>query len=431
MKNRIFIALFVLLLLLLLILLLASCEKGAGRAPTDQIGSEEFQKNMHQSNSSYLLFACETEGGFYFTQDAYVYFMDKETKRVTIVCGKPECAHRGETCNAWVNAHSLWLYDGKLYYSNGDAVEENGSFVDYGERLYSLAPDGTGHRAVQALEREPGGNTALKLTSPIMHRGVTYFAYCEALYALPLGGDFKDAKKIWGEERDAHSGDIYLYDPNEISYDLWADGDLLYFMVNLPQPDGTYKDTLFAYDIPKDSTRQVWQTPDADEVGQWETTGVSVNQWYVWDGIIYFYLAGGGFWKTDLTTGKTVKLADTHEKTAHGSAIFSDETMCLLNNHTDPELEGAVSVLGGVSHTGGDTVYVYGMDGRFAKELSLASLYEEKEELRECELVFCADREIYFMANAGHYGPSGYIRDLTLCSVNIDTGEITQIYNWQ
>ena len=90
-----------------------------------------------------------------------------------------------------------------------------------------------------------------------------------------------------------------------------------------------------------------------------------------------------------------------------------------------------MSVFGGVSHTGGDTVYVYGMDGHFEKELSLAGLYEEKEELRECELVFCADREIALVANAGHYGPDGYIRDLTLYSVNIDTGEITELYNWQ
>ncbi len=431
MKNRIFIVLFALLLLLLLILLLASCGKEDVKLPTDQVGSEEFQKNMHQSNSSYLLFACETEDGYYFTEDAYVYFMDRETKRVTVVCGKPECAHRGTTCNAWVNAHSLWFYDGRLYYANGDAVEENGSFVDYGERLYSLAPDGTGRRAVQALERVPGGNTALKLTSPILHRGVTYFAYCEALYALPLGGDFKDAKKIWGDERDAHSGDIYLYDPNETAFDLWADGELIYFMVNRLQPDGAYKDTLFAYDPETGEVSQVWQTPDADEVGPWETTGVSVSQWYVMDGQIYFYLSGGDFWKTDLATGETVKLADTHEKTLYGSAIFSDEAMCLLNDGPDPALEGAVSVFGGVSHTGGDTVYVYGMDGHFEKELSLAGLYEEKEELRECELVFCADREIAFVANAGHYGPDGYIRDLTLYSVNIDTGEITEIYNWQ
>lgn len=420
------------LLAALLTFSLAACQKGNDlNIPAGQTGSEDFQKNMHQSNSSDLLFACETEGGFYFTRDAYVYFMDRETKRVTVLCGKPECAHRGRTCNAWVNAHSLWFYDGKLYFSNGDAVEENESYVDYGERLYSLAPDGTDRRAVQDLEREPGGNTALKLTSPILHRGVTYFAYCEALYALPLGGGFKDAKRIWGEERDAHSGGIYLYDPNEIAYDLWADGDFIYFMVNLPQSDGTSKDTLFAYDPETEEVSQIWETPDADEVGEWETTGVSVSQWYVMDGTIYFYLSGGDFWKTDLAAGETVKLADTSDKTLYGSAIFSDEAMCLLNDGPDPELEGAVSVLGGVSHTGGDTIYVYGMDGHFIKELSLAGLYGEKEELHECEMVFCADGDIYFIADAGHHGPASYIRDLTLCSVNIDTGKIAEIYNWQ
>ena len=418
------------LLAALLTLSLASCQKDGGKVDTPD-GSGNFQKNMHQSTTNNLRYVCETEDGIYFQDfDVYAYYLEKETKRVTILCGKPDCEHKGKTCNAYIYGHSLWFYNGKLYFTNRDGVVENGNVVDYGDRIYSIDPDGTNRKAVQNLEFTPNGETSKYQSHPIMHRGVVYFPYCGVLYAAPLGGDIEDAEKIWGTELEDSGMTINTGAPR---YDLWADGDTVYFMVNLEQSDRTVKDTLFAYDTAEKSVTQVWQTPNADEVGQWDTSGVSVSQWYVIGGYIYFYLSGNDFWRSSLATGENERLAAVSEKTASGSAIFSDDYLCVLNDTTNPI--GFNNYIDGTGRAGGDTLYIYGLDGQFQKELSLKSLYEDIESLNHIQLAFCSDNDIYFVVDATTMtGQAGigftHHNNLILCCVNINTGEVTQIYNW-
>lgn len=432
---------FAFIISLILIASMVGCEKDGldtqnpllpSHADDDTNTSSDFQKNMHQSTTDYLCFACETEDGIYFQWDAYGYYLDKVTNKATILCAKPECEHNDKTCNARLSARSLWFYDGKLYFFNGNKIIENGQTVDYGDRIYSIDPDGTNRQAVQDLEFVPSGDAlAAGQKEPILHRGITYFPYSGILYALPLGGDIEDAVKIWGEELEADNS--HIGNLNRLTYTLWADGDTIYFMVNLPQSNGTYKDTLFAYDTNTKDVSQVWQTPDAGDVGEWTTTGVSVSQWYVMDGAIYFYRSGGDFWKTNLSTGEAVKLADTHKKVEFGSAVFTDEYLCIINDA--PEQKNAVSSYGTQEYIGGDTVYVYGLDGTFIKELSLKTLYDEFDTLTHCSLTFCTGGNIYFLADASTWsdpagGVSHIISNRILCCINIETSEITQIYSW-
>ena len=422
------------LLAALLTLSLAACNKDdpGVNVPTSQDGSDDFQKNMHQSTTYYIEQVTETSDGIYVHFDAFGYYIDKATKNITILCGKPECEHNDLTCNAWIYAYSLWFAGDKLYFANSDSIMENGSYVNYGLRLYSVDPDGTNRSVVQRLQFTPSGDTSSWAPRPIQHRGIVYFPYSGILYAMPLGGDIeKDAVAIWGEESEDTGTSFNLSAPQ---YTLWADGDTMYFMVNIPQADKTYKETLFSYDPETGAVTQVWETPDADKVGQWTSTGVSVSQWYVMDGYIYFYLSGGDFWKTDLSTGETVKLADTHEKTKYGKAVFSDDYLCLLNSTPEDEGGTSQSIVGGQKYIDGDTIYVYGLDGKFVKEVSLKPLYQELEGLGTCYLVFCSGTDIYFMADAstkswsGNVGTTNWNR--VLCCVNIETGEITQIINW-
>ena len=416
---------------------MTACNKDDGgkvNIPANQTGSEDFQKNMHQSTSDDIRFICETDGGIYMGgPNSRYYYIEKATKNITILCNKPECDHKDSTCNARLHAEAIWAAGDKLYYSNRDYVNVNGQYVNYGLRLYSVDFDGTNRRTIQKLQFEVGGETSSWEPHPIQHRGIVYFPYCGILYAMPLGGDIeKDAVAIWGEESEDAGPSFNLSAPR---YTLWADGDTIYFMVNIPQTDGTYKDTLFAYDSEAGTVTQVWQVPDKDEVGEWVSTGVSVSQWYVMGGAIYFYLSGGDFWKTDLVTGETVKLADTHEKTKYGEAVFADGNLCLLNSAPEVE-DGHQYGLAGSDYLGGDTIYVYGMDGNLIKELSLKSLYDKFDTLESYKLLFCSGGDIYLLADAttrtGEVGVGfTYNRNLTLCCVNIDTGEITQIYNWQ
>ena len=104
-------------------------------------------------------------------------------------------------------------------------------------------------------------------------------------------------------------------------------------------------------------------------------------------------------------------------------------------NSTPEDLGGtSYSIVGGQHYIGGDTIYVYGLDGEFVKEVSLKPLYQELAGLETCYLAFCSGTDIYFVADAstkvwsGNVGTTNW--NLVLCCVNIETGEITQIYNW-
>lgn len=422
----------------MLTLSLAACgDNSSAKLPPISTGDTgalgtDFQKNMSQTTSDDIYCLCEGGDGYYFQKSSFVYFIDKQTKATTILCAKPDCLHSDNTCNAWINGQSLSYANNKLYYENGDSVLENGSYIDYGWRLYSMDADGTNRSVSQALEYTPGGDGSPYKTTPIIHRGNVYFTYKGVVYSVPLGEDIDNAVAIWGEETGDSNGAVVVVDPNSLQYTLWADGDYLYFMVNLKQSNGTYKDTLFAYHTVEREVTQVWQTPDASDVGEWETTGVSVSQWYVTDGFIYFYLSGGDMWRTSLETGKHEKLAETSRKTRYGTAVFSDQYMCLIN--TAPG--NAIDLFSGnAAHTGGDTIFVYGLDGVLVKEISLQDLYEAISDIGLCQGVFISENEVYFMVNATTWndfvnGIAAPNTNLILCCANIQTGDITQVCSW-
>lgn len=160
---------------------------------------------------------------------------------------------------------------------------------------------------------------------------------------------------------------------------------------------------------------------------------MAVSQWYITDGYIYFYLSGNGFWRSDLESGATEKLADITETPAAGSAIFTDDYLFIMND-TPVNLDAFASY--GTRRAGGDTIYVYSMEGKLIKELSLKALYGKLETITHCELAFSTGSDIYFIVDASTQGSlvNGEVphyRNLFLYCVNTDTGEITQIYNWQ
>ena len=349
--------------------------------------------------------------------------MDKATKKVTVLCGKPDCDHTEDTCNALVDALGLWTDGSRLYYVRAEVGGE--------KRVYSEELNGTGRREVMSL-----GEAAYD--KPIYHRGEIYFVSGGSLYAVKPGGDIEDARRIWGRGNvsEAPDGGYAAYDPDEPHYTLWADGDTLYFMVNVTGEDGARKDTLFSYPLSGGEAEQVWETPDKEQVGEWETTGVRVSQWYIADGAVYFYLSGGDFWRSDLATGETVKLADTHEKALYGSAVFSDEYMCLLNDRPMTNPFDGTPMVGAPFHEGGDAVFVYDLEGTLLKELSLKPLTEKLGNINGFTLLFCDGESLYFNADAGHMsegidGVSQKVQNNVLCLMNIDTGEIQQIYSWQ
>ena len=391
-------------LAVILTLSLAACgdNKDSVKLPSVSTGDNsvlgtDFQKNMNQSTTFNISNICETSDGYYFEWNCMVYFVDKETGESTVLCGKPDCDHTYSegnwSCNAFVNTDFLTYYNGKLYYSNSDYVLENGRYVNKGERLFSMNLDGTEHDVVQDLDFVPGGDTNSFVTAPMIHRGNVYFCYSGALYVAELGADIEDATLIYGEQK-VDDGSM-IVNPNEMYYELWADGELVYFMAkNVRQADGTYKDTLYSYDPQEDKLDKIWQVPDKSDVGAWDTTGVSVSQWYVSNGYIYFYLSGNDIWYTELSTGKTNKLVDLNLEA--GVAAFSNEYIAVVNK----EYSGFISFTGESSVTGGDTLFIYDYNGTLVNEISLDQAYKDCDTVSECNILCVNNGKVYIHADA-------------------------------
>ena len=160
-------------LAVLMTISLSACGGNTGntKLPVPQSGGSgsDFQKNMAGSRSAEIGNLCETEKGYYIQYDAFIYYVDKESKTATVLCNKPECSHSDDNCNAWTNGLSLSASNGKLYFNSLDYVEENGKYQNYGDTLRSMELDGTKHDMTQALEFTVNGNSMQIMVKPIIH----------------------------------------------------------------------------------------------------------------------------------------------------------------------------------------------------------------------------------------------------------------------
>ena len=415
---------FAALLAVLLTFSLAGCQRSEKLdIPDAQNGSDDFQKNLHQTDKLSFL---ETDTGYYFTWSS-LYYIAKDTMTATPVCAKPECDHTDENvCNAIIHADYILTGGERIYYVGYDNEPKT---------VGSVKLDATNRETVQELKFNETSNSQSSYDRAIYHRGYVYYISDDILYRVKLGGEKESAEIIWSPE-DAGSSQSYAdgrvdFNPNAIHYSLWADGDSLYFMVNAQTADGTYKDVLFQCGLDGSDVKQAWVTPDKDEVGEWEKTGVSVSQWYITNGYIYFYLSGGDFWRTELATGKLEKLADTHAQTQYGSAVFSDDYLALLSE-LPADFYGEVTE-GGRYRVPGDSIFLYGIDGTLKKEISTEPLREALDGTIAVDMLMCDSTDVYFLATTTTYStqygfPVGNTGSITLWRANFETGEVTQLY---
>lgn len=423
------------LLALLLTLSLAGCSgsnEGGGASsrppvgetsPAAQGSADDFQKNLHQTDE---LFFLETEEGYYFSWGS-LFYIDKANGNTTRVCGKPDCDHTTEDCNSRIRADYL------LGQGDGGPIYYVGVQTDP-KQVWSVSYDAAQREPVQELKFRETSAAQSCYDIGIYHRGYLYYVSDDILYRVQLGGEKDSAEELWRPENAGSAqsnGGMIELDPNAIRYTLWADGDKLYFMANVQTAQGTKKDVLYQCGLDGSDVHQVWATPDADEVGEWERTGVSVSQWYITDGSIYFYLSGNDYWRTDLSTGKTEKLADTHEQTQYGSAVFNDASMCLLGE--TPGDRSANATNESLIRRGGDAIYLYDLDGTYRREISLEKLTEKVGDNLEIALLMVDSAHVYFQVTTTSYStqngfPVGNVGSETLWRANLETGEVSQLY---
>lgn len=143
-------------------------------------------------------YSCSTETTFYFTNTVrfgtsansgdMLYYADKATGISGPLCGRPECTHGSESCNAYMGyPHTTWGlmdYDGRLYWVAGGrgAVK----------KIYSAAYDGTDHREIRELEEDVLGH-AWGNPYILIHQGYLYWSF---FHSEVVNGEVKNMAQI-------------------------------------------------------------------------------------------------------------------------------------------------------------------------------------------------------------------------------------------
>lgn len=336
----------------------------------------EFQKPFHMSQEDTFNRGCASEKGYYFMGNGYLYFVDKETMQSTILCGKPECSHQDQNCNAYLgNISHITYYDGKLYYAAGQ--EQGIPGVDEGVwNLYTMNADGTRKTNVMTLRAQNEGFYSMP-TQFVIHKGqVLFLSDRENILCVPLGGELKDAKVV--KTNDMKLDDEAVSDSLELWY-LWADQDKFYCFGNPKSKQ--FRDTLYEYDPGTEALTEVWKVPESAETGKWDTSDVSVNGWYIDQGILYYFLSGNGLYQYNLSTKETQKIAATDDPSHTGTAEFDGE-MAYINNRDK------------------DTIYVYTRKGEYLGEYGYreyASLGNGQEEGSGIGRIIGSDADLVFL----------------------------------
>ena len=93
------------------------------------------------------------KGYYYIGEDGIVIFIDKETKKATPLCSKPNCTHDDpEACDAYLNLTQkpdtlVGAHDSAIQYNDGYLYalcgEYDKSYINYNTYLMRMKPDGS------------------------------------------------------------------------------------------------------------------------------------------------------------------------------------------------------------------------------------------------------------------------------------------------
>lgn len=95
----------------------------------------------------------------------WILYVDHGSDKVVKLCGRPDCSHDTEDCNAHVpGANRIWYYEGYLYVMADETILlEDGQTFEHRYNLWRLNPDGSNHEIIMNLNEfaaSVGGITA-------------------------------------------------------------------------------------------------------------------------------------------------------------------------------------------------------------------------------------------------------------------------------
>lgn len=351
-----------------------------------------FQKEMNVNHPFRLDAACKADGGYYLQNEGYIYYMEAATGRMILLCGKPECTHEDHTtCNAWANTKFLTFYDGKLWYTNMDAMHD--SLLT----LCTMEPDGSNHRDVQALMTpQDMQGWYMAICEPMLWDGEVFFVLRDnRVCKNRIGGDPEDNVTLF---------ELDTSDKLDWDWKFWADGDDAYVMCRYVDKDGLSKAALYLLGDSAGKTRELWRSsrivPRSDEI-IFYASGDKFS-FYIAGGHLY-YLADGGFWDADLRIGGETKLAEV----SGGQALFTGSEMFLYSAQDR-------------------SVTVYGLDDSREREISLGTIFDTYDDVTSCDPVFADGEIFYLLCYRG-----GYLSVVSsLFRIDTASGQIQELRDW-
>ncbi len=170
---------------LIICLLIVACCKNSTDNNSDKPTTSGYEDYIiYGSNiDSYI----ETSTGSYYIDESYVYYTDRGNTKYVKLCGKPDCKHNSEDCNAYIGPSSIGAYKDHIYWWRFD-------FTERGLSLYRMDLDGSNHEKVKNIFSSMSFSYSGKF-----HRGYLYYTLGESnqdtsnhdkiLYKIPLDNE--------------------------------------------------------------------------------------------------------------------------------------------------------------------------------------------------------------------------------------------------
>ena len=296
---------FSVMLLFAALMTAASCRKDetaktdSNSANTDQTADADYSK--------WSSLAARSESTLYYLNHAfgsadYLLYTDLEAHVSGYVCGKPECTHSDENCNAWLGSRgcvsNLFVYDQHIYWAVNDLANDAVMW------LYRMELNGEKHERVLQLtfsmtddeELYPTENAALQ-----MHQGILYaFGRDERL----VDGEMFRYSQITayditsGKYETVYKGEDH---PHALGYGFNAQcsGDNIWYLDYYDGANGP-KETSYLricrYNIPGKSSEVIYE-------GAYPDTSFEISSIYVSQNDVYFLTRGDGnraeLWRFD------------------------------------------------------------------------------------------------------------------------------------
>ncbi len=203
--------------LIIIALSLCSCGKADGEVSYDcDIEFQQYNAVKISSDGETLFFVPDIS--------QKIWYYDKNAEISGILCGKPECSHSGEDCNAFFDGVELGFYGGRLY----------GLKIIHASdcKVFSSAPDGSGRKTELDLSDTEFANMlsdAVENLRGMFHRG---FFYACGTHNTVSDGIMQSCAQVFSYSLDSGKGGA-IYESSELlDVEIFPYGDYLYFLAS-------------------------------------------------------------------------------------------------------------------------------------------------------------------------------------------------------